>query len=407
VSERPHPNADPAGTGARRMRYAALVDRIAGEGARAWRLHARAAERARRGEDVIVLSIGDPEVDTPPGIVEAAITSLRAGRHHYTPAAGEPALRRAVARRESQRTGRPTEAEQVVIFPGAQSALFACALCLLQPGDEVVVAEPAYVTYPGVVGATGAGWVGVSLPAEAAFRLQAADVAAALTPRTRALLLNTPHNPTGAVLDRDTLEALAELAVAHDLWVISDEVYADLTFRGGQLSPSALPALAERTAVVSSLSKSHAMSGWRIGWAVAPGELAGHLVNLAQCMLYGSPPFIQDAALAALEGDIPEIASTADHYRERAERVHRTLAEASPLRVHPPEAGVFVLVDVRGTGLGAQPFAERLLDQQGVGVLPCDAFGESVAGHVRLSLTATDPQVDEACRRIRAFVENL
>ncbi|MCU1761875.1 aminotransferase class I/II-fold pyridoxal phosphate-dependent enzyme [Pseudomonas sp. 14P_8.1_Bac3] len=382
------------------MRYSALTQRIAGDGAAAWQIHDRALELREQGVDVLLLSIGDPDFDTPKPIVRAAIDSLLAGDTHYPPVLGTPGLRDSVARRHRQRSGQPVTAEHVVVFPGAQCAVYSVAQCLLDPGDEVIVAEPMYVTYEGVFGAIGANVVPVAVRPENGFRVDPADVAALITPKTRVILLNSPNNPSGASLPLLIWQELASLCVRHDLWLISDEVYSDLLYEGEHISPASLPGMAERTATINSLSKSHAMSGWRVGWVIGPPRLAGHLEHLSLCMLFGIPEFIQHAAQRALDEDFPEVAHMRDEYRQRRDLVCTSLSQCPGLRAIRPDGGMFVMVDVRPTGLSAQHFAERLLEGYGVSVLAGEAFGPSAAGHIRLGLVVGQPQLADACRRI-------
>jgi arginine:pyruvate transaminase len=389
------------------MRYSSLVDRISGEGAAAWNIHARAIQMRREGRDVILLSVGDPDFDTPAPITEAAIAALKGGRTHYGSIIGDPRLRTAIAARHRAASGQAAGAENVVVLAGAQCALFCAAICVLDKGDEVIVPEPAYVTYEAVVGVSGARMVHVPLKAERGFHLDPADIARAVTPRTRALLMNSPNNPTGSVIDRTTWTAVAELCRQHDLWLLSEEVYGTLCFEAEHVSPAGLPGMAERTVTISSLSKSHAMTGWRLGWAIAPTELSQHIGRLALCMLYGSPPFIQDASLVALQGPQPELDAMKEAYRQRRDLVLGRLGNVRGLRCHRPDAGMFVMVDVRGTGRSAQDFAEALLDAEGVSVLAGDAFGPSAAGHVRLSLGTAEAELAEACTRMARFAEGL
>ena len=214
------------------MKFCQLTERISGEGARAWAVHYEATRRRRAGQDVIILSVGDPDFDTPPAIVAEAKASLDRGRTHYSGIVGDPHLRAAIAHYHGARAGVAAGPENVVVMAGAQCALFASVLCLLDPEEEVIVPEPMYVTYEAVVGASGASIRRVPLRPEHGFRLQAEDVAAAIGPRTRAVLINSPHNPTGAVIRRGELEKLAALCRLHDLWLISDEVYGSLVFEG-------------------------------------------------------------------------------------------------------------------------------------------------------------------------------
>ena len=303
------------------MHHSALTRRLDVESARVWDIHYLARERQEAGEDVILLTVGDPDFDTPPAIIDEAGRSMRRGRTRYGPTAGDPLLREAIARHHEQLTAQPVSAENVVVFAGAQSALFSCALCIADPGDEIAVFEPRYVTYDGVIDTPGAVRVDVPLAAPQGFRFDPDALGRAVTPRTRAILLNTPHNPTGLVAAREELEAIAAIAKRHDLWVLSDEVYASLTYDAEHIAIASLPGMAERTVTINSLSKSHAMQGWRLGWAVGPRPLARHLTHLVVSMVFGTPPFTQDAALFALTHEIAEVEAMERAYRARRDLV--------------------------------------------------------------------------------------
>jgi arginine:pyruvate transaminase len=389
------------------MKYSHLTERIGGEGAQAWAVHFEAMRRRRKGEEIIVLSVGEPNFDTPPAIVAAAKDALDRGRTHYTDVVGDPPLRAAIARHHSKQSGQPVGPENVVVMAGAQCALFSAALCILDPGDEIIVPSPMYVTYEAAIGVSGATMSRVPLRAENRFRLRAEDVASAVNPKTKAVMVNSPHNPTGAVIERAEWEALAEICRRHDLWLISDEVYGSLTFDAPHLSPGSLPGMAERTITVDSLSKSHAMTGWRLGWAIGPQELMGHLGHLALCMLYGSPGFVQDAGIVALEQEHAEVPRMLTALRQRRDNLHRMLAQVPKLSVDLPEAGMFLMVDISRTGMSASDFAFGLLDAERVSVLPGAAFGPQVANYVRINLGAPDHELDEAGRRIAAYAERL
>lgn len=389
------------------MRYAHLVERIAGKGSKAWDVHNRARKLAGRGRDVLELSIGDPDFPTPAAVVEAAVTSLRRGRTHYTPIVGEAPLREAIAARQRRLTGQVLEPSQVVVLAGAQCALFCAMVCLAEAGDEVIVFEPMYTTYEAVVGASGATMVLVPLDGERGFHLDLDKLAAAITPRTRVVLLNTPHNPTGAVLRGDEVEAVAALCRRHDLWLVSDEVYGTLTYDVPHVSPAVLPGMAERTVVVDSLSKSHAMTGWRIGWAIGPEALPCHIGNLALAVLYGLPPFVQDAAVTALTNELAELEEMRATFRARRGFVVERINRMQLLRCRSPEGSIFVMIDVRPTGLDAVAFANRLLEATGVALLPGEGFGPSAEGYVRLSFGVPSETLAEACDRIESFVGTL
>lgn len=389
------------------MRYSSLTTRIAGEGADAWVVHDLAMARRERGEDVIVLSIGDPDHETPRVIREAASRALAADRTHYAPIAGETALREGIVAHTRRTWGFDVRAEQVTVFPGAQAALYALAQCLLDDGDEVIVPDPAYATYEAVLRAPGARMVTVPLRPENNFHLDLGVVAAAVTPRTRGLLVNFPHNPTGACLDADAAHAVAALCVARDLWCISDEVYAALDHAGHHHSPMAVPGMMARGALVSSFSKSHAMTGWRCGWTVTSPALAVHLERVARAMFFGVSQFVQDAAVAALTDADGEAAAIRASYVRRTEVVVHALSHAAGLRVRQPDAGMYIFADVRGTGLDGKRFARSLLDAEGVSVTPGEGFGPSGAGHVRITLGVDDEQLREACHRIARHAATL
>jgi arginine:pyruvate transaminase len=388
------------------MQYSPLVNRISGEGAAAWDIHYAALAARSRGEDVILLSIGDPDLATPESIVDAAVRALRAGDTHYTDIAGRPALRQAIAESRAASEGTKVSAENVVVFAGAQNALFAASLCLFSPGDEVLVLEPMYVTYEATVGASGASMVRIAPLPESGFRPDLDAIARAVGPKTRGILFATPNNPTGVVMSEAELAGIAEIAVRHDLWVISDEVYASLTFDRPHVSIAAMPGMRERTVTVSSLSKSMAMTGWRCGWMIGPKALATHAEKLALCMLYGQPGFIQEAALHALREGQDEFARMRDIYRRRRDLVHAALAGLPELSFDKPEAGMFALIDVRPSGLTGSDFAWGLLRTEGVAVLEATPFGRSASGFVRMSYALDEATLEKACARIRRFVES-
>jgi len=344
---------------------------------------------------------------TPAAITEATIAALRAGDTHYSDLLGLEELRAAIARRFQEKTGQPSGVDNVAVMAGAQCGLFASALCLLAPGDEVIVPEPMYVTYEATIQAPGATIVPVPQRSENDFHLDAEDVARAVTPRTRAIYFATPCNPTGAMVTRAQLERVAALAIKHDLWVVSDEVYATLTFGKEHVSIAGLPGMAERTVTIGSLSKSHAMTGWRMGWIIGPKALIDHVHNLSMAMLYGLPTFLQRGATVALEQDLAEVETMRATYQRRRDAAVARLNQVPGLACHTPDAGMFMMLDVRGTGLGSGEFAEKLYEATGVAVLDATAFGRSAAGHVRVSFVAGDESLEDACRRISGFVRTL
>lgn len=386
------------------MRYAPVTDRLAGLGGAKWEIHARARALKETGVAVIELTIGEPDAPCPPDLIATAAAAMAAGRTGYSNGHGEAGLLEALAARYTARRGRPFGPENITSLPGTQTTLYAILNTLVSAGDEVLMGDPMYATYEGLVASTGASLVRVPLRPEHGFRMQAADVAARITPRSRVLFLNTPHNPTGAVLRREEIVALGKLAIEHDLWIVSDEVYEELVFAGGQFaSPLDLPELADRAIAACSISKSHAAPGFRAGWCVGPAEFCARLLPLSETMLFGTQPFIADMTAKAVSAPSPVAPGMAERFARRAALIKARLHGVAGLGVHLPEAGMFALVDVRATGLSGICFANQLLSSHAVAVMPGESFGDALGGWLRLSLTQPDHLVMEACDRIASF----
>ncbi|WP_297774591.1 pyridoxal phosphate-dependent aminotransferase [uncultured Roseovarius sp.] len=383
------------------MRFSSINDRLAGLGGAKWEIHARAKEMARAGQDVIGLTIGEPDVPTPERLKEGVFAAMQAGRTGYSDGRGEPGLRTALAETYTAREGRSFHPDQVMCFPGTQTALYAVMMAVAEAGCEVLVGDPMYATYEGVIRATGADMVPVPLWPENGFRMAAADAARFITPRTRAILLTTPHNPTGAILTRDDIAALGRLAAEHDLWIISDEVYEELVFDGARfVSPLSDPDLAERVIAVSSISKSHAAPGFRSGWCVGPLEFTATLLALSETMLFGNQPFIADMTEQAVREGSPVAEGMRQRFAGRAKLLADRLAAETALTVHRPQAGMFAMIDVSATGLDGTSYALDLLEKTGVAVMPGSSFGQTLNSWVRVALTVEDGPFAEAIGRI-------
>ena len=385
----------------------AVNDRLAGLGGAKWAVHLEGKRRAAAGTALTFLSIGEPDLPPPVRVVDEAVRSLRAGRTGYAGGQGEPVARAAVAGHVSRRSGLAVNADQVVAFAGTQNGLYATLTMLVQDGDEVLVPDPYYATYEGVVAATGAAFVPVRTEPETGFHLTAAGLEAVITPRSRLLLLNTPSNPTGAVLTADDIDAIGQVCIRHDLWIVCDEVYADLTFGTPFASPFDRPRLRERSFSVASISKSHALPGFRTGWVVCPPGLAAPLTVLAEAMLFGSQPFLADALAVALDEHHPEVDELRATFEQRARALVAAFDGSTAARATMPEGGMFVLVDIRETGLTGEQFAWRLLDECGVVVMPGESFGAGGAGQLRVALTVEADVLVDACGKIRSLAESL
>ncbi|MFC6447782.1 pyridoxal phosphate-dependent aminotransferase [Shinella zoogloeoides] len=384
------------------MRYASITDRLQNLGSEKWAVHAAARRMKTEGKPVIELTIGEPDVPPDPALLAEATRAMHAGRYRYSNGRGEPAVVAALVRKYQKRRSDVT-AENVLCFPGTQTALFSVMLGLVEAGDAVLVGDPLYATYEGVIRATGAEQVAVPLRPENGFHMKAADLEAAITPQCRVLLLNTPHNPTGAVLTAEEIAEIGAVCRKHDLWIVCDEVYEQLVFGATFASPFDNADLAERTIVVSSISKSHAAPGFRSGWAIGPAEFCARLLSVSETMLFGVQPFIADMTAYALDNPIATAATMRQSYKARAARFADALSRAPGLVPLPPEAGMFIVVDVSDTGMSGEDFAWALLNEELVAVMPGSSFGEGAAGFIRLSLTVPDAHIDEACRRIAAL----
>jgi arginine:pyruvate transaminase len=379
------------------------ISGISPSGKDGWEVHFAALARFQNGEDILMLSVGDHDFDTPSETVEACVTAVRGGHHHYTQLPGLPRLREAMAKIASEATGVPTTADEVLATPGGQSALYAAVQATLDPGDHAVVVAPYYATYPGTFRAAGASFTVVEARAENGFQPDAKAVEAAVRPNTRAILINTPNNPTGAVYTREALEGIAEICRRHDLWLFSDEVYWTLAGSAPHLSPRALPGMKERTLVINSLSKSHGMTGWRIGWLTGPAELIGLAIGLNLVSTYGLNDFVSRAAIEALENryGVDEIAA---RYAARREIFLAEMRGFNAVTVRGSEGGMYVMLDIRAVEPDCERFAWALLEAEKVGVMPGSSFGEAAAGHIRISLCQPDELLKEAAKRLRRFI---
>jgi aminotransferase len=356
--------------------------------------------------DVISMTIGEPDFATPAPITRAAIESLEAGETHYTANGGIIELRELTAAHLDRRYGvRYDPRSELLITVGASEAVDASLRAILNPGDEVIYHEPCFVAYAPCIELAGGVAVPVATTDATDFRVTPAMIEAALTPRTKAIFLGYPNNPTGAVLDRSELEAIAKLAEANDLLVFTDEIYDRLVYGGHEHTAfSSLPDMRERTVLLGGFSKAYAMTGWRIGYVAAPADLMAGIAKVHQYAIMCAPTAAQHAAIAALEIGEPHVQAMLDEY-DRRRRFITDRFNAIGLRCFEPRGAFYCFPNVTdATGLDETEFAERLLTEERVGVVPGTAFGPSGAGHVRVCYATAFEQIVEAMDRIERFV---
>jgi arginine:pyruvate transaminase len=388
------------------MRYASITDRLSGLGSGKWALHLQARAMISAGLPVIELTIGEPDLPPDRALLDEAARAMYAGRTKYSNGRGEPAVVAALVEKYRKRRADVTE-DNILCFPGTQTALFAVLLGLAEAGDEVLVGDPLYATYEGVVASSGATIKTVPLRPENNFHMKAEDLEAAITPKSRVLLLNNPHNPSGAVLTRDEVKAIGEVCRRHDLWIMCDEVYEELTFGAEFFSPFDMPEFAERTIVLSSISKSHAAPGFRSGWAAGPAEFCERLLPVSETMLFGVQPFIADMTAMAVSQPFGTAAEMRARYSRRASLTAEALHGSNVIKPLMPEGGMFILLDVGATGLEGEEFARKLLREKHVAVMPGSSFGEEAKSFIRLSLTVPDDTLREAVGRIADLGQEL
>lgn len=390
------------------MKFASITTRLATLGSDKWTVHIEGKRRRASGEKLIFLSIGEPDLPPPPAILAEAQRNIRPGRIGYAAGNGELFLRESLARHYTRQTGRAISAEQFIALPGTQAALALALTSIVEPGDEVLLLDPYYATYEAVVTAPGGKPVAVPLNPDNGFHPDLAKIQQAITPRTKAIVLNSPSNPTGAVFTPDEIRGIGDMAKRHDLWIVSDEVYATLVHGSHRFtSPFFHKDLEERTIVVSSISKSHALPGFRCGWIAASEDYCAKALPIAETNLFGSQPFLEDALAFALNNDFAETAAMRDAYWARGKALVQGLTASNRVKARLPEGGMFVMVDVRPTGLSGEDFAHRLLSEHDVVTMPGESFGKGGAGHLRVALTVDETTIAEAARRIVALAASL
>jgi aspartate aminotransferase len=361
----------------------------------------RARQLKAQGIDVIDLGGGDPDFITPKHVRDAAIEAMNAGDTHYVASAGIPGLRKAIADKLRSDNGIEVEPSGVIVTPGGKQALFEATLAFVEPGVDVLIPEPAWVSYAPMVELAGGRPVPIALDPDDNWRITPDKLAAAITPSSRILLINSPNNPTGRVLDDAELAAIADFARDHDLLVFSDEMYEKILYDGHQhTSIATLPEMAERTMVFNGLSKAYAMTGWRLGYAAGPKAYIEQIEKVHSHSVTCATSFVQKAGIAALTGPQDFIGEMVTAWDRRRRNVAAGLSAINGIHCPLVEGAFYAFADIRGTGMSSTEAADRFLQEAHVAVTPGVAFGQSGEGHVRLSFATSDDLLDDAVARL-------
>jgi aspartate aminotransferase len=386
------------------IRFAERMSRLGTEGA--FEVLAKARRLEAEGKKVVHLEIGEPDFSTPDNIVEAGISAMQHGYTHYTPASGIFEAREAVAGFVSRTLKTEVDPTEVVLVPGSKNVLLFTLLACVEPGDEVIVPDPGYPAYASQVNFIGAVPKPVTLREESGFRMDLDELASLITPKTRMLIVNTPQNPTGGVLTEEDIKFVCDLAHKHDLLLVSDEIYSQLVYGFHHVSPLSHSGMRERTVLMDGLSKSYAMTGWRLGYAVAPKALAAKLdtlmINSSSC----AAAFTQMAAIEALSSPESEhaVARMVKVFEHRRNLVVDGLNAIPGMRCARPQGAFYAFPNIEGTGFDEHELADRLLSEAGVAVLPGTAFGHAGKGFIRLAYTQSEDELKLGLDRIGEFI---
>lgn len=387
------------------MRFAERMNLLKTESA--FVVLAKANELQRQGRDIVHFEIGDTDFDTPSNIIEEAYVQLKAGQTHYCPSAGVFELREACCdffRRMGRGEYTPDE---IVVGAGGKPFLYYTIMALVGPGDDVIYPDPGFPVYESVTCYAGANPVPLPILEEKNFRFTANDLRERVTDRTRLLILNYPHNPTGGTLDRDELEAIAEIAIENDIVVLSDEVYAHMLFDGEHISIGTLPGMRERTIMLETFSKTYAMTGWRLGFVAAPAEIADKLTQLITNSVSCVPPFIQLAGVKAILDDQAESRTMMEDFKRRRDFFVSGLNEIPGISCKMPDGAFYAFPNVSGVDMSAEVLADHLLDTAGVATLPGSAFGAHASNHLRMCFANSMEDLEKGLDRIASALAKL
>jgi aspartate/methionine/tyrosine aminotransferase len=380
------------------MQYTERIQKLESEGAYVVLAKAKALER--QGKSIIHLQIGEPDFDTPKNIIDAAIKAMQSGQTHYAPSAGIPEAREAAAEYLSKTRGIKVTPEQTVIMPGAKPFIYCGVTALINEGDEVIVPNPGYPPYRSVVKFVGGKPVSVRLREENEFRFKIDEFRSLITPKTKMLILNSPCNPTGGVLTMEDLEAIYYEANKHDFWIFSDEIYSRMIYEGQFHSIASIPGAMDRTVCMDGMSKTYAMTGWRLGFAAMPKRLADYFFTLAINNFSTTATFSQWGLVEGLRGPQDAVDKMIAEFRRRRDVIVAGLNAIEGITCRKPQGAFYVFPNITGTGMKSQEFADLMLDEAGVACLSGTAFGEYGEGYIRFSYANSIENINEALKRI-------
>jgi len=364
-------------------------------------------EMERTGKNIVHFEIGDPDFNTPENIINAGIKSLNAGRTHYASAVGDYELRKKICEINETVRGFKPDIDQVMISPGANILIYFMVQCLMNQGEEIILPDPCFSTYISVAKFCDVKLIFVPLKEQNGFRMQPKDILERITDKTRIILVNSPHNPTGAVMTNDELDEIYKICKEKDIYLISDEIYRWLNYENKNYSVSVNDKCKENVLVIDGFSKAYAMTGWRLGYTIAPEPIINKMQLLLETLCSCVPPFIQDAGIEALAGTQEPIKAMRDTYYKRRNLLIEGLNSIPKIQCNKPEGAFYVFPNITKTGISSTEFADRLLEEALVGVVPGEAFGEAGRGYIRLCYATDEKNIIEGIERIRRFVKKL
>jgi aspartate/methionine/tyrosine aminotransferase len=373
----------------------------------AFEVLARARALEAQGREVVHLEIGEPDFDTPQHIIEAACQALHSGYTHYTPSAGIPQLRQAIAEEMSRTRGVPWDMDNVVVTPGGKPIMFYVILALAEPGDEVIYPNPGFPIYESMINFTGAKAVPIPLREEYGFAFDVDEFKKLVTDKTKLIIINSPHNPTGGILPKETLAEIARIAMERDITVLADEIYDSIMYEGEFHSITSIPGMQERTIILNGFSKTYAMTGWRLGYGVMPKDFAVHIARLMTNSNSCTNAATQMAGVAALKGPQDDVDRMVAAFKERREVIVKGLNQIPGVSCIMPKGAFYAFPNITATGMKSKPLADYLLNDAGVACLSGTSFGAYGEGYLRLSYANSIPNINKALEWMDKAIRTL